>query len=67
MYQNREKPYYLVWTPRTCHTRKRHKTLESAQAEAQRLADEKGFKFHILMGFSFCTPDSSITLSNEVE
>jgi hypothetical protein len=55
MFNQRKTPFYLVWTPATGYTRKRHKTAESAQAEAQRLADlNPNLKFHILLAFGYC-------------
>ncbi len=54
-YTLRKKPFYLVWTNATGYTRKRHKTAEIAQQEAERLAKENpGLKYHILLAFGYC-------------
>lgn len=59
MYKLRKKPFYLVWTPATGYTRKRHKTADLAAAEAQRLANlNPKLKFHVLMGFAHCEADN---------
>ena len=50
-------PFYLVWKPSTGYTRKRHDTLEAAQAEAQRMSDKHDAKFHVLVSLGRCTPD----------
>jgi len=58
MYQQRKEPFYLVWTPATGYTRKRHLTAELATKEAQRLANlYPDFKYHILMAFGYCEAD----------
>lgn len=50
-------PLYLVWNPSTGKTFYRHKTLDGAKTEAQKLSDEHGGKFHVLMSLGRCTPD----------
>lgn len=53
-------PFFLVWTPATGYCRKRHKTIEQAEQEAQRLADlNPRYKFHILLSIGRCTADKS--------
>ncbi len=53
-----ERPvFYLVWCSTTGFTRCRHKSREDAEKEAQRLADEHGRKFHVLMSLGRCTAD----------
>ena len=50
------KPFFLVWTPATGYTRKRHKTVNSAETEAQRLADlNPKLKYHVLLALGSCT------------
>lgn len=52
--------FFLVWTPATGYTRKRHKTVELAQAEAQRLANlNPKLKYHVLMALGRCSADES--------
>jgi|GEM_PF-2909419 len=58
MFKQPRKPFYLVWTPATGYTRKRHETPELAQKEAQRLADlNPKLKFHILLCLGGCRAD----------
>lgn len=48
-------PFFLVWNPSTGYTKKRHKTVESAETEAQRLADlNPKTKFHVLLSLGRC-------------
>jgi len=52
------KPFFLVWTPATGHTRYRHKTVEAAEKEAQRLANlNPQFKYHVLLALGRCSAD----------
>lgn len=54
-------PVFLVWNPKTGHAKYRHKTIESAEAEAQRLANLHPFeKFHVLVSLGRCTADRKI-------
>lgn len=51
-------PFFLVQNPATGYARHRHKTIESAEAEAQRLANlHPGKKFHVLVALGRCTAD----------
>lgn len=49
MAYEKRKPYWLVYNPYTGFCRYRHKTEESAIVEAERMAQEHGKKFHVLM------------------
>lgn len=49
-------PFFLVWNPATGYCRRRHKTVEAAEAEAQRLANlNPQTKFHVLLSLGRCT------------
>ena len=51
-------PFFLVWTPTTGYTRKRHKTVELAEKEAQRLANlYPKNKYHVLLALGRCSAD----------
>lgn len=51
-------PFFLVWNPKTGYTRRRHKTVDDAEKEAQRLANKRpDAKFHVLMSLGRCTSD----------
>lgn len=51
-------PFFLVWNAATGKCRKRHKTVDAAEKEAQRLADlNPGTKFHVLLSLGRCTAD----------
>ena len=57
-YKQRKKPFFLVWTPATGYTRKRHLSADKAITEAQRLADlHPEYKYHVLMSFGACVAD----------
>lgn len=48
-------PVFLVWNPHTSEVKYRHKTVESAEQEANRLARENpGTKFHVLVSLGRC-------------
>lgn len=52
-------PFFLVWNSNTMHSKFRHKTVESAEKEANRLAEQHpGEKFHVLLslGRAFVYP-----------
>ncbi len=62
------KPFFLVWSPHHCYTKYRHKTVESAEKEAQRLADLfPDRKFHVLLSLGRCTADPSIVKEEELQ
>lgn len=51
-------PFFLVWNNTTGYTKVRHRTPDSAQKEAQRMADiHPESKFHVLMSLGRCTAD----------
>jgi hypothetical protein len=57
-----EQPFWLVWVPgggeiaRTDNPKKRHATFESAQKEAQRLAQHQGRPAYVLQGVGVAKP-----------
>ena len=54
LFKNRP-PFFLVWNPSSGQTKHRHKTVEDAEKEANRLARENpGIKFHVLLSLGRC-------------
>jgi len=59
-------PFFLVWNPGTGETFRRHRTVELAEAEAQRLANlHKRTKFHVLLSLGRCLNDKKVVASEE--
>ena len=67
MYKNKTKPFFLVWTPATGYAMKRHKNIEPAIKESERLAKLKpNLKFHVLMAVGDSTLIGSGKGGNDV-
>ncbi len=47
-------PFFLVWNSSKGYTKKRHPTVQEAEAEAKRLAGlNPGFEFHVLLSLGY--------------
>lgn len=58
-----EPNFFMIWNEKTCETRFRHETSESAVAEAQRLARScPGVRFYVMeaKGFARTVPEPPI-------
>lgn len=67
-FEQAKPPFFLVWNLVTGFTRKQHGTIESAEKEAQRLADlDPTGRFFVLVGLGLCRPEKAVEQQGPVD
>ena len=61
-------PFFMVWNASSHETKHRHKTVEEAEKEAERLSLENpGYKFHVLMALGRCYNKKAVEKGSKEE